>query len=366
MENLEKKIRVLIIDDSKFMRDLLEKILAADPDILIVGKASDPYVARDLIKKVYPHVLTLDVMMPGMDGLTFLKNLMRLRPLPVVMISSLTEQGSTLALEALALGAVDYTSKPSTDELGNIQTYAKKITEMVKNAAKAKVTVKNYSEKIILNLDKAIYESDFLKNHVIAMGSSTGGIEALESILKQLPKTFPGIVLTQHIRQDFVFPFANRMNNLCRVEVVEAKDGDEIVPGSVYIAPSDHHLTVKFRKNYFYCALTTTPPVSGHRPSVDVLFRSVAESAGSRGIGVLLTGMGVDGANGAKEIHDAGGIVIAQDEATSVVWGMPGAAIELKAADYITPLPDIPQQLFQILDTMAQKPSSQGKWGSSQ
>jgi two-component system chemotaxis response regulator CheB len=180
MENLEKKIRVLIVDDSKFMRDLLEKILSADPYILIVGKASDPYIARDLIKKVYPHVLTLDVMMPGMDGITFLKNLMRLHPLPVVMISSLTEQGSAIALEALALGAVDYSSKPSTDELGNIQAYAKKITELVKNAAKAKVTIKNYSENIKSNLDQAIYESEFLKKLVIAMGSSTGGIEAVD------------------------------------------------------------------------------------------------------------------------------------------------------------------------------------------
>jgi two-component system chemotaxis response regulator CheB len=354
MENLEKKIRVLIVDDSKFMRNLLEKILSADPDILIVGKASDPYIARDLIKKVYPHVLTLDVMMPGMDGITFLKNLMRLHPLPVVMISSLTEQGSAIALEALALGAIDYTSKPSTDELGNIQTYAKKIIEMVKNAAKAKVVTKNYSENIKPSLDKAIYESEFLKKHIIAMGSSTGGIEAVESILRQLPKTFPGIVLTQHIRQDFVAPFAKRINNLCRLKVVEAKEGDKIMPGSVYVAPSDYHLVVKSRKDYFYCTLANTPPVNGHRPSVDVLFHSVAENAAAGGIGVLLTGMGVDGANGAKEIHDAGGIVIVQDEATSVVWGMPGAAVELKAADFVTPLPDIPEQLFQILDKMAQ------------
>ncbi|HRA42216.1 MAG TPA: chemotaxis response regulator protein-glutamate methylesterase [Gammaproteobacteria bacterium] len=354
MEDLEKKIRVLIVDDSKFMRDLLEKILSADPDILIVGKASDPYIARDLIKKVCPHVLTLDVMMPGMDGITFLKNLMRLHPLPVVMISSLTEQGSSIALEALALGAVDYSSKPSTDELGNIQAYAKKIIQMIKNAAKAKVSVKNYSENTKSYLENAIYESDFLKKHLIAIGSSTGGIEAIESIFRQLPKTFPGIVLTQHIRQDFVTPFANRINKLCRLKVIEAKEGDAIMSGCVYIAPSDYHLVVKSREDYFYCTLENTPPISGHRPSVDALFHSVAESAGSRGIGVLLTGMGRDGANGAKEIHDAGGIVIAQDEETSIVWGMPGAAVELKAADFVTPLQDIPEQLFQILDKMAQ------------
>lgn len=355
MRNTDAGIRVLIVDDSKFMRNLLEKILSTDPDIIIVGKASDPYVARDLIKQLNPHVLTLDIMMPEMDGITFLKNLMRLHPLPVVMVSSLTAQGSAIALEALALGAVDYLLKPSTDELGDIQPYAKKIITMVKNAAKANVCIKEYPENIKFNADKAIYESEFLKKHIIAIGSSTGGIEAIESILRQLPKTFPGIVLTQHIRQDFVTPFTSRMNNLCKLKVLEAKEGDEIMPGSVYVAPSDHHLMVKFHKNYFYCELTNTPPVNGHKPSVDVLFQSVAETAGSNAIGILLTGMGVDGANGAKKIHETGGVVIAQDEESSVVWGMPGAAVQLKAADYVIPLSNIPQKLFQILDMMAQK-----------
>lgn len=358
MKNATQKVKVLIIDDSKFMRDLLSRILSADADIIIVGKAPDPYTARELIKKVNPHVLTLDIMMPGMDGITFLKNLMRLRPLPVVMVSSLTEQGSAIALEALALGAVDYMAKPSVDELGNIDDYAQKITQMVKNAAKANVYKKNYLEVSESKSDAVIYQSEFLRKKLVAIGSSTGGIEAVESILMQLPKTFPGIVLTQHIRQDFVSPFAKRINKLCRLVVVEAKEGDEITPGFVYVAPSDYHLTVKFHKDRFYCLLVNTPPVNGHRPSVDVLFHSVAESAGPNSIGVLLTGMGVDGANGAKDIHEAGGIVIVQDEETSVVWGMPGAAVHLHAADYITPLPDIPQQLFQILDIMAQKKSN--------
>lgn len=355
MASVEPKIKVLIVDDSKFMRDFLDKILSTDPNILIVGKAPDPYVARDLIKKLNPHIVMLDIMMPGMDGLTFLKNLMRLRPLPVVMVSSLTEQGSAIALEALALGAVDYMPKPSMQEMGSIETYAQKMIRMVKVAAKANVYTKNYLKVSQERSDKVIYQSEFLRKSLIAIGSSTGGIEAIESILMQLPKTFPGIVLTQHIRQDFVTPFAKRINKLCRLTVVEAKEGDEVLPGAVYVAPSDHHLTVKFHKNYFYCKLNTSPPVNGHRPSVDVLFHSVAENAGPHGIGILLTGMGVDGANGAKAIHEAGGIVIAQDEETSVVWGMPGAAVELHAADYVTPLQDIPQQLFQILDTMAQK-----------
>lgn len=355
MTSSEHKIKVLIVDDSKFMRSLLEKILSMDPDILIVGQASDAYIARDLIKKVNPHVVTLDIMMPGMDGITFLKNLMRLHPLPVVMVSSLTDQNSAIALEALALGAVDYILKPSTDELGNIEVYANKIIAVVKNAAKAHVSTKNYPESIKLNTEKALYQSEFLRKHIIAMGSSTGGVEAIESILKQLPQTFPGIVLTQHIRQDFVTPFANRINKLCRLKVVEAKEHDEIMPGFVYVAPSEHHLTIKMHKNYFYCALNNNPPVNGHRPSVDVLFNSVAEEVGEQGIGVLLTGMGTDGAEGAKKIHEAGGVVIAQDEASSVVWGMPGAAVALNAADYVTSLLDIPQQLFQILDTMAQK-----------
>jgi two-component system chemotaxis response regulator CheB len=355
MINLKNKIKVLIVDDSKFMRDLLEKILSSDPDILIIGKAKDAYAARDLIKKINPDVLTLDIMMPGMDGITFLKNLMRLHPLPVVMISSLTEQNSAIALDALALGAVDYILKPSLDELGNIESYAKKTVELVKNAAKAKVSVRNYTENTTVKTEKAVYQSEFLKQHIIAMGSSTGGVEALESILRQLPKTFPAIVLTQHIRQDFVKPFTNRMNNLCRLKVVEAKAGDEMMPGFVYVAPADHHLMIKMHKNYFYCELSHMPAVNGHRPSVDVLFHAVAESAGSKGIGILLTGMGVDGADGAKAIHEAGGVVIAQDEASSVVWGMPGTAVELHAADYVTPLSDIPQQLFKILDKMAEK-----------
>lgn len=355
MKNFAHKTKVLIVDDSAFMRNLLEKILSADPDIIIVGKAKDAYDARDLIKKVNPDVLTLDVMMPGMDGITFLKNLMRLRPLPVVMISSLTEQNSAIALDALALGAIDCILKPTADELSNIETYTKKIIERVKNAAKAQVSVRNYSENSKLKTENAVYQSEFLKQHIVAMGSSTGGVEALESILTQLPKTFPGIVLTQHIRQDFVKPFTNRMNKLCNLKVVEAKPGDGITPGFVYVAPGDHHLIIKRHNNYFYCELDNTEPVNGHRPSVDVLFHSVAESAGQKGIGVLLTGMGVDGANGAKAIHDAGGVMIAQDEATSVIWGMPGAAVALQATDYVTPLPDIPQQLFQILDKMAEK-----------
>lgn len=355
MDGSEDKIKVLIVDDSKFMCNLLEKILSSDPSIFVVGKASDPYVARDLIKKLNPDVVTLDVMMPGMDGITFLKNLMRLWPLPVVMVSALTEEGSAIGLEALALGAIDYIAKPSTDELGNIENYAQKFTDVVKKAAKSHVFKREYADIIKEREVKVFYQTDFLRKSIIAIGGSTGGIEAIESILRQLPKTFPGIVITQHIRQDFVAPFTNRINRLCRLKVVEAKEGDEIVPGSVYVAPSDHHLIVKFNKNYFYCALTHNPPINGHRPSVDALFHSIAECAGPQGIGVLLTGMGADGAEGAKAIHDSGGTVIAQDEETSVVWGMPGAAVALQAADYVTPLQNIPKQLFQILDTMAQK-----------
>lgn len=355
MLTLNKKISVLIIDDSKVMRKFLEKILASDPDIMVVGSAPDPYTARDLIKKLNPDVLTLDIIMPKMDGVTFLKNLMRLHPIPVVMISSLTERGSSIALEALALGAVDYLPKPSVRELEQMDDYAKKLIKTLKAAAQTKISkYKNYSLNM-KSVESMIYQADFLRNKLIAIGGSTGGIEAIESILLQFPKTFPGIVITQHIRREFVTPFVRRINKLCHLMVMEAKKDTAILPGTVYIAPGSHHLSVQKRDNHYYCHLDNTAPVNGHKPSVNVLFQSVAKAAGPNAIGVLLTGMGEDGALGAKEIHDTGGTVIVQDKESSVVWGMPGSAVQLKAADFILPLQDIPAKIFQILDLMAQK-----------
>jgi two-component system chemotaxis response regulator CheB len=340
-------IRVLVIDDSALVRKLLTELLRTDPRIDVVGSAPDAFVARTRIKTLNPDVLTLDVEMPGMDGVTFLRNLMRLRPMPVVMVSSLTDRGAEVTLDALSLGAVDYLSKPKLDVAIRLGEYRDELIEKVITAARARIRPiasadisgrwkQSYSASVIVpRLVPMTFQS---RDRLIAVGASTGGTEAIREVLMGFPPDGPGVVIAQHIPRVFSKPFAERLNRVCPVAVCEAEDGQDILPGHAYIAPGDLHLMVVRSGGRWQCRLDDGPAVNRHRPSVDVLFRSVAQQAGAHAIGVLLTGMGRDGALGLKEIREAGGATLVQDEATSVVWGMPGEAVQLGAAEDVLPL----------------------------
>ena len=364
------RIKVLIIDDSALIRQMLTEILSGDPAIEVVGTAPDPYAAREKIKTLNPDVLTLDVEMPRMDGITFLGNLMRLRPMPVVMISSLTEKGAEITLQALELGAVDFVSKPKLDVEHGMQEYAEEIRGKVKVAAgipssrlarqtsatRASEPMPKLSADAVLGASQA-HKPFKTTDAIIAIGASTGGTEAIKEVLLRLPADAPGIVITQHIPAEFSGPFARRMDSLCALAVCEASDGQQILPGHAYIAPGGRHLLVQRSGARYVCCLNDGPPVNRHRPSVDVLFRSVAQSAGLNAVGVLLTGMGDDGALGLKELLESGAPTLAQDEASSVVWGMPGRAWAIGAAQQLLPLNDIARG---ILLRVAQRQSGRG------
>lgn len=354
-----KKIKVLIIDDSAVVRQLLKKILSMDKDIDVVGVASDPFVARDKIKKLKPDVLTLDVEMPKMDGISFLRNLMRLHPLPVIMISSLTEDGADVALEALGVGAIDYISKPKEDIADNLVEYSSEIISKVKAAATTKFfTAATTSENNKISQKKSDNKNNDLslvaKNNkhpdelIITIGASTGGTEAIKEILIAAHKNSPAMVISQHIPVAFSAAFARRMNSVSKMSVCEATDGQKILPGHAYIAPGNQHLLLKRSGNHYYCSLDDGEPVNRHKPSVEVMFNSVAEMAGENSIGVLLTGMGADGALGLKNLRDTGAKTIAQDENSSVVWGMPGEAVKMDAADVVLSLDNIATKLASL------------------
>jgi two-component system chemotaxis response regulator CheB len=354
---MDRKIRVLVVDDSAVMRQLLTGILGSDPGIEVVGTAPDPYVAREKIKLLNPDVLTLDVEMPRMDGLAFLRNLMRLRPMPVVMCSSLTQQGATVALDALSLGAVDFVSKPGVDVARGLKDAAQEIISKVKMAAHAKIRpLVDPPASIVADrhdagavLPKHSAPTHFATtDRIIAIGASTGGTEAIKEVLAHLPADTPGIVISQHIPKAFSGPFAQRMDASSVLNVCEARDGQPILAGHAYIAPGDQHLLVVRDGARYQCRLSDGDLVNRHRPSVDVLFRSVAQSAGRNSIGVMLTGMGRDGAEGMKEMRDAGASTIAQDENTSVVWGMPGAAWHIGAVQSLHPLPQIAGRIVDL------------------
>jgi len=345
LDKTSKKIRVLVIDDSALIRQLLPEILSQDTSIEVVGTASDPYVAREKIKQLNPDVLTLDVEMPKMDGITFLRNLMRLRPIPVVMVSSLTESGAEITLEALEIGAVDYVAKPKIDLSHSLDHYADEIIRKVKSAASARLrpltaareVAEKQSADAVISARKAL--SNFkTTDKLIAIGASTGGTEAIKDVLIDMPAAAPGIVITQHIPEHFSAPFAKRMDRATAMTVCEATDGQQILPGHVYIAPGKYHLLVERSGARYICRLSDGPPVNRHKPSVDVLFRSVAQNVGRNAISVLLTGMGDDGAKGMMEMKEAGASTIAQDEKTSVVWGMPGEAVKLGCVDEVLAL----------------------------
>jgi two-component system chemotaxis response regulator CheB len=354
------KIKVLIVDDSALVRQLLTEILNSAPGVEVVGVAHDPYMAREKIKQLNPDVLTLDVEMPKMDGITFLSNLMRLRPMPVVMVSSLTEQGADVTLQALELGAVDFVSKPKTDLAHSLSDYTDEIVDKVKIAAQAKVRAiercvveaKQISGKQTADviLSKGLATRRFkTTDRIIAIGASTGGTEAIKEVLMQLPADTPGIVITQHIPEAFSKPFANRMNGVSAMTVLQARDGQQIVPGHVYIAPGNRHLLVARDGARYICRLNDGPPVNRHRPSVDVLFRSVAQNAGPNAVSVILTGMGDDGAKGMLEMQEEGAPTVAQDEASSVVWGMPGEAVRLGCVDKVLPLRKIADEILRLV-----------------
>ena len=333
------RIRVLIVDDSALMRQVLSTLLARDPSIEVVGVASDPYVARDKIRQLNPDVLTLDVEMPRMDGLAFLEKLMRARPMPVVMVSSLTEAGCATTLRALELGAVDFVTKPKLDLREQMPEVAQVVIEKIKAAAMARVRPLIASNGVaappVRPAAGALLRST---EQVVAVGASTGGTEALKEFLTALPADCPGVLVVQHMPEKFTRAFADRLDTLCTVRVKEAEDGDRVLIGHVLIAPGGYHMSLTRAGATYLVRLDQDPPVNQHRPSVDVLFNSCSTTAGSNAIGIIMTGMGDDGARGLLAMRKAGARTLAQDEATSVVFGMPKVALEMGGVERVLPL----------------------------
>ncbi|HYG08135.1 MAG TPA: chemotaxis response regulator protein-glutamate methylesterase [Stenotrophomonas sp.] len=353
--NLQAPVRVLIVDDSAVVRQILTEILSRDIGIEVVGSAADPLLARDKIKRLNPDVITLDVEMPRMDGLAFLENLMRLRPTPVVMISSLTERGADTTLQALALGAVDFVSKPKLDVARGLESYAEEIVGKVKAAAQARVRAlaRTPAPKVELDVQAAAAPATRAglfrtTDRLIAIGASAGGTEALRVVLEGMPADAPAIVLTQHLPASFSTAFAERLDRHSAMSVREASDGEAVLPGHAYLPPGGRHLRVIRDGARWRCRIDDSDPVNRHKPAVDVLFRSVAANAGPNAIGAILTGMGDDGARGLLEMQQAGAATLVQDEASSVVWGMPGAAFKLGAAQEIVPLERIAERLLTL------------------
>ncbi|AKA37610.1 chemotaxis response regulator protein-glutamate methylesterase [Yersinia ruckeri] len=337
------KIRVLCVDDSALMRQLMTEIINSHPDMEMVATAPDPLVARDLIKKFNPQVLTLDVEMPRMDGLDFLEKLMRLRPMPVVMVSSLTGKNSEITMRALELGAIDFVTKPQLGIREGMLAYSELIAEKIRTAAKARLPQRmtNNNAPVILS-HTPLLSSEKL----IAIGASTGGTEAIRTVLQPLPPTSPALLITQHMPPGFTRSFAERLNKLCQITVKEAEDGERVLPGHAYIAPGDRHLELARSGANYQVRIHDGPAVNRHRPSVDVLFRSVAQYAGRNAVGVILTGMGNDGAAGLLEMHRAGAYTIAQNEASCVVFGMPREAIAMGGTNEVLELNQISQRML--------------------
>ncbi|MGK0249544.1 MAG: two-component system chemotaxis response regulator CheB [Oleispira sp.] len=344
-----KPIKVLIIEDLPYMRAVVKEVLKDEIDIVVVGEAEDPIVAREKIKKLNPDVLTLDVEMPRMDGITFLKNLMRLRPMPVVMLSTLTTKGADASLDALELGAIDFIAKPSYEELiARKSIFKKNLIRKIKFAA----SVDNKNYKIISASSKidsdAVLSFDGCKrsNHVVAIGASTGGTEAVKKIITSLPCNCPPIVVAIHIPANFSARFAERMNNYCAANVQEARHGQKVKVGNVYIAPGNMHLKVEAKGGKLYCILEDSEVVNRHKPSVDVLFNSL-EPLSNNVQGVLLTGMGQDGSKGLLNLKNSGAMTIIQDKASSLIWGMPGSAHALNAHVKECSLADISKEILE-------------------
>lgn len=344
------KIRVLTVDDSALMRQVLAALLAKDTEIEVVGAAPDPFIAREKIKALNPDVLTLDVEMPKMDGITFLEKLMRGHPMPVVMVSSLTEAGCQTTLRALELGAVDFITKPKIDLREGMEEVAQDLITKVKAAAQANVKREGYlvkrhssSESDAAHFTNNVSRTAMIKttDTIIAIGSSTGGTEAVKEVLEVLPPTTPPILITQHMPERFTKTWAERLNSLSRISVKEAEDGDSVLPGHALIAPGNYHMTLVRSGARYTVRVNQDAPVNRHRPSVDVMFASVAQYAGANAIGVILTGMGGDGAKEMLTMKRAGAFTIAQDEASCIVFGMPKEAIKAGGVDKVLPLREI-------------------------
>jgi two-component system chemotaxis response regulator CheB len=348
------KIKVLVVDDSALIRGVMKDIINRENDMECVGAAPDPLVAREMIKSLNPDVLTLDVEMPRMDGLDFLERLMRLRPMPVLMVSTLTERGSDITFRALELGAVDFIAKPKMDIVRGMEEYAIEITDKLRATAQARVrqtftapeVQKKLSADAILPSVAGRYSST---EKLIAIGASTGGTEAIKDILMKLPADAPGVLVTQHMPEHFTKSFADRLNTLCKISVKEAEHNERILPGYAYIAPGHSHLLVKRSGARYIIDLNQGPLVNRHRPSVDVLFRSMANVAGSNALGIILTGMGKDGARGMLEMKQAGSHTIAQDETSCVVFGMPKEAIAAGGVCEVLPLQNIARTTMEYL-----------------
>jgi two-component system, chemotaxis family, protein-glutamate methylesterase/glutaminase len=359
------KIRVVVVDDSALIRSLLTSLINAQPDMECIGAANDPYQAREMIRNLNPDVITLDVEMPRMDGLDFLEKLMRLRPMPVVMVSTLTERGAETTLRALELGAVDFVAKPRIGIAQGLQDMAAEIADKVRIASRARIGRRTVAvppppsatprpagspaagagaPPLVKPVPVAFSRSSTEK--IVAIGSSTGGTEALREVLTVLPADCPAVMVTQHMPPGFTKSFADRLNSLCKMHVKEAENGERVLPGHVYIAPGGHHLALGRSGANYVVEIDDGPPVNRHRPSVEVLFRSVARHAGRNAIGVMLTGMGRDGADAMKELRDAGAYNIGQDEASCVVYGMPREAAAVGAVHEVLPLQKIGAQIL--------------------
>jgi two-component system chemotaxis response regulator CheB len=347
------KIKVLIVDDSALIRSVMNEIVSNQPDMEVVGVAPDPIVARELIKQTNPDVLTLDVEMPRMDGLDFLEKLMRLRPMPVVMVSSLTERGSEITLRALELGAVDFVTKPKLSIQSGMREYAELITDKIRAAAKARVkprTVPHHEPGKEHGTALPLIRNPLTSSEkLIIIGASTGGTEAIKEFLMQMPSDCPGILITQHMPEGFTRSFAKRLDGLCKITVQEAQGGERVLPGHAFIAPGHSHLQLARSGANYVTQLDQGPPVNRHRPSVDVLFESAARCAGKNAVGVILTGMGKDGAAGMLTMKNAGAYNFAQDAATCVVFGMPREAIAVGATHEVGPLQALPSMVLGYL-----------------
>lgn len=344
-----KPVRVVVIDDSALVRELLTKLLNSDPAIRVVDTAPDPIVAREKIKQHNPDVLTLDVEMPRMDGLEFLDRLMRLRPMPVVMVSSLTHTGTDATLRALEIGAIDFVAKPRFDLADGLNKLRDELCAKVKAAAQARVStrVRHAAASTPLKGFNGLKSTE----KIIALGASTGGVEALTEVISKMPADSPAILVTQHMPEGFTKSFSIRLNGLTAMKVVEASDRERVLPGHVYIAPGSRHLEITRSGANYVCSVIRTDRVSGHCPSVDVMFGSVATVVGANAVGAILTGMGKDGTDGLLRMRQAGARTIGQDEASSIVYGMPRAAFEAGAVEQQLPLDRIASQLLTFCST---------------